>query len=161
MIRHKSSGSTVIMDGAVVIGDVTLGENCSVWFNAVLRGDISAITVGEGTNIQDCTVVHGNPHSAVSIGSGCTVGHNCIIHGCTVGDNTLIGMGSIIMNDAVIGSNCIIGAGTLVTQGKVIPDNSMAFGNPCRIVRQVTQDEIARNRQSARVYMEYKDKYSQ
>ena len=149
------------MDGAAVVGDVTLGENCSVWYNAVLRGDISAITVGDESNVQDCTVVHGSPGITVTIGSGCTVGHNCILHGCTVGDNTLIGMGAIVLNGAKIGDNCIVGAGALVTGGTVIPDGSLVVGSPAKVKRPITDAEIESNRASAAGYRtesaEYKE----
>ena len=116
--------SVFIAEGARIVGDVTIGKNSSVWFNAVLRGDEDQITVGEGTNIQDNCVLHCGPGFKVAVGNNVTVGHMTILHGCTVGDNTLVGMHSTIMNGAVIGSNCIVGAGSLVTEGTIIPDGA-------------------------------------
>jgi carbonic anhydrase/acetyltransferase-like protein (isoleucine patch superfamily) len=157
--RQYTNGSIVIMDGAVVIGDVTLGEDCGIWFNAVVRGDEAPIIIGARTNIQDCSVLHCFEGIPLRIGEGVTVGHNSILHGCTIGDNTLIGMGSIIMNNAVIGNNCIIGAGSLVPGGHVIPDNSVAMGNPAKVVRQMRDKDIRDNIESALLYMRQKEAY--
>ncbi len=146
--------SAFIAEGAVVKGDVTLGENCSVWYHATVRAGRAAITVGDNSNIQDNCVVHVDTGASVRIGSGVTVGHSAIIHGCTVGDNTLIGMGAILLNDCVIGKNCIIGAGTLVTQNTRIPDNSLVLGNPGRVKRALTPEEVESNRRNALHYVE-------
>lgn len=150
----KIAESVFIAAGAIVIGDVTLATNASVWFNAVLRGDTEALVIGAGSNIQDGAVCHADPGYPLVIGAGVSVGHNAIAHGASIGDHTLIGMGAIIMNGATIGSNCIVGAGALVTQGKVFPDNSLIMGSPARLVREVSNDEIAVIRRTARNYLE-------
>lgn len=146
--------SAFIAEGAVVKGAVTLGENCSIWYHATIRADRSTITIGDNSNIQDNCVVHVDAGACVHIGSGVTVGHSAILHGCTVGDNTLVGMGAILLNDCVIGKNCIIGAGTLVTQNTRIPDNSLVLGNPGRVKRALTPEEIEANRRNALHYVE-------
>ncbi len=159
MRKFETDSSNVIMEGAVITGNVEMGKNCSIWFNSVIRSEMSKITIGSGTNIQDCCVLHVDEDAPVTIGEGVTVGHNAILHGCTIGNNTLIGMGSIIMNKAVVGNNCIIGAGTLIPGGKIIPDNSVAMGNPVKIVRQMTEEDIASNKRSSMHYIEAKDAY--
>ena len=148
------SSSAFVADNATVRGDVTLGERSSVFFGAVLRGDRAPITIGSGTNIQDNCVVHVDYDYPVVVGQNVTVGHGAILHGCTVGDNTLIGMGAIVLNGARIGKNCIIGAGALVTQGTDIPDGSLAFGSPAKVVRALTADEIEENHRNAMHYVE-------
>lgn len=142
-----------VAQGAVVVGDVQLGAQSSVWHNAVLRGDAAPIEVGERTNIQDCAVLHGAKGYPVRVGSGVTVGHGAIVHGCTVGDDTLVGMGAIVLNGAQIGSGCIVGAGSLVTQGTVIPNGSVAYGSPTRVVRPATDKDLEANRENAREYL--------
>jgi carbonic anhydrase/acetyltransferase-like protein (isoleucine patch superfamily) len=132
-----------IAQGAVIVGNVTIEEECSIWYNAVIRGDVGTIRIGRKSNIQDCCVIHTNWEIETMLGEGVTVGHGAILHGCKIGDYTLVGMGAIIMDDAEIGKNCIIGAGTLITQGKKIPEGSMVIGNPGIIKRQLKQDEIA------------------
>ena len=132
------SKNSFIAKGAHVVGKVSIGENVSIWYNAVVRADTNTITIGCDTNIQDNATLHTDAGFPVQIGAGVTVGHNAVVHGCTVGDNTVIGMGSIVLSGAVIGSNCIIGAGSLVTGKMRIPDNSLAFGNPAKIFRPVT-----------------------
>lgn len=147
--RKRSSDRDVfIADGAVVVGDVTLGKGVSVWYNAVLRGDEGAIAVGPDTNIQECAVLH----EATRVGAGCTIGHGAIIHGCTVGDNTLVGMGAVLLNGARLGRDCIVGAGALVTGGTDAPDGSLLLGSPARVVRPLTEAEIEANRVSAEDY---------
>lgn len=146
--------SAFIAEGAVVRGDVTLGENCSVWYHATVRADRATITIGDNANIQDNCVVHVDAGASVHIGQGVTVGHSAIVHGCTVGDNTLVGMGAILLNDCVIGKNCIIGAGTLVTQNTRIPDGSLVLGNPGKVKRPLTLEEIEANRRNALHYVE-------
>lgn len=142
-----------IAPGAHVVGDATLGEHCTVWYNAVIRADEAPVTIGAKTNVQDCAVVHVSTGHPVSIGDGVTIGHGAIVHGCTVGSNSLIGMGAIVLDGAEIGSNCIIGAGALVTQGTRIPDGHMAFGSPARVIRPLTEEEIRKNRENAQEYV--------
>ena len=155
MTSDRINKTLMIADGAKIVGDeISIGENRSVWFNTVIRCDEpETVTIGKETNIQDLSTVHTGPGHNVRVGNGVTVGHMCLIHGCTIGDNTLIGMGSIIMNDAVVGNNCIIGAGSLVTEGKVIPDGCLALGRPAKVIRELTEEEIAKNRASAELYM--------
>lgn len=133
--------SAFIAPNAVVLGDVTIGENASVWYGSVLRGDINRITVGEGSNIQDGSVLHLTAEAGCHIGRYVTVGHMAMLHACTVGDECLIGMGSIVLDGAEIGERCIIGAGALVTQGKKIPPGSMVLGSPAKVVRPLTDEE--------------------
>lgn len=147
--------TVMIAEGARVGGDVTLGKYVNIWYNAVLRGDEGAITVGEETNIQDGTVLH----EETVVGKGCTIGHNAIVHGCTVGDNTLVGMGAIILNGARVGSNCIVGAGALVTGKMDAPDGVMLLGSPAKVVRPLTEAEIESNRASARGYLHAAEQY--
>ena len=147
----KIDETAFVAEGARIIGDVSLKKDSSVWFNAVLRGDEEQIIIGEGSNIQDNCVVHCGPNCPTIVGKGVTVGHLALLHGCRIGDNTLIGMGS--------GNNCIIGAGSLITFGTVIPDNSMAFGRPAKVVRTVTPEEIASNRNDAAVYIREKEEF--
>lgn len=135
-----------------IIGSVTLGKKVGVWFGAVLRGDNEPIMIGEGTNIQEHTMVHTDPGFPVTVGENCTIGHRAIIHGCTIGDNSLVGMGAIVLNGANIGKNCLIGAGALVPEGKSIPDNSLVVGMPGRIVRTLSDEEAAKLTGSALNY---------
>lgn len=143
-----------IADGAKVIGNVDLGDNCSVWYNAVIRADEDHISIGKNTNVQDNAVLHLEKGMSIQIGEGVTIGHGAIVHGCNVGDNTLIGMGAIIMNHAQIGSGCIIGAGALVTEGVIIPDNSVVIGSPAKVRREVTAEELAHNKANALWYVD-------
>lgn len=146
--------SVFIGQGAVIVGEVNLAEDCGVWFNATMRGDNEPITIGPSSNVQECAVLHVDPGFPVSIGEGVTVGHGAIIHGATVHDNTVIGMGSIVLNGAVIGENSIVGAGALVTQGKEFPPGSLIIGSPAKAVRTLTDEEIEGNRGNARTYVE-------
>ncbi len=130
-----------IAPDAHVIGQVELGEDVGIWFGAVLRGDNEPIVIGERTNIQEGVMIHTDPRFPVTIGAGCTIGHHAIIHGCTIGDNSLIGMGATILNGAKIGRNCLVGANALITEGKEFPDNSLIVGSPARVVRSL--DETA------------------
>ena len=130
-----------IAKGAIVYGDIALGEKSSIWYNAVVRGDDGPIRIGNYSNIQDNCTVHLDAGGEVNIGDYVTIGHGAVVHGCTIGDRCLIGMGAIILNGAVIGENSIIGAGALITQGKEIPTGSMVFGNPGKVVRDVTEEE--------------------
>lgn len=144
----------MIAPGAIVQGDVRLDKEVSIWYHATVRGDRASVTIGRGTNIQDNCVVHVGQGFPVLIGKNVSVGHGAIVHGCCIGDNTLIGMGAILMNGCCIGNNCIIGAGAIVTGGKAIPDNSLVVGNPGRIIREVTEEEIDGNLKNARLYVE-------
>ena len=127
-----------IAPGAMVLGDVTIEEDCGIWYHVTVRGDRSPIRIGRASNIQDNCVVHVGSRHPVTIGANVTVGHGAILHGCTIEDNTLIGMGAILLNGCHIGRNCNIAAGTLITQNTVIPDNSLVLGNPGKIKREVT-----------------------
>ena len=131
-----------VASNATIIGKVKLEKNSSIWFNAVLRGDIELITIGENSNIQDGSVLHTDPGYPLTLGKGVTVGHLVMLHGCQISDNSLIGIGSIILNNAKIGKNCIIGANTLITENKIIPDNSLVVGSPGRVLRKITDEEI-------------------
>ena len=150
-----------IAPGASVYGDVIIGKDCSIWFHAVVRGERAPIMIGEGSNIQDNCVVHVDAGHSVEIGKFVTVGHGAIVHGCKIGDQTLVGMGAIILNGAVIGKNCMIGAGALVTQNTVIPDNSLVIGSPGKILRQVKPEEAAANRVNAEHYIEEGRSYAE
>jgi len=150
---EKIHADVWIADGAVVVGDVRLQANASVWFNAVLRGDTEALSIGEDSNIQDGVIGHADPGYPLIIGRGVTIGHRAVVHGARIGDNTLIGMGAIVLNGAQIGANCIVGAGALVTQNKVFEDNSLILGSPAKAVRSLTSEEIASNRRSAAEYV--------
>ncbi|MDE5894219.1 MAG: gamma carbonic anhydrase family protein [Acetatifactor sp.] len=146
--------SAYISPSASLSGDITLGEDIGIWHHATLRADDGPIRIGRGSNVQDNAVLHMDPGGEVELGEYVTVGHSAILHGCKVGDNTLIGMGAIVMSHARIGCNCIIGAGTLVTQGMEIPDNSLVLGSPGRIKRMVTEEEIQASRRNAEHYVE-------
>ena len=150
-----------IAEGAKLIGDVTIGEDSSVWYNAVIRGDSNSIVIGENTNVQDNAVLHTSHSHALTIGDNVTIGHGAIVHGCTVGNNVLIGMGAIVLDGAVIEDNCIIGAGALVTQNKVIPMGSLALGNPAKVVRELKEEEKASIMRNADEYSEEARKYLQ
>lgn len=148
-------GKTIfIAKSADVVGKVKLGNFISVWFQAVIRGDVDSITIGDRTNIQDGTVVHVAPGYPTVIGEGVSIGHNAIIHGCEIGDNVLIGMGAIILNGAKIGDNSIVGAGSLVTQGKVFPPNSLIMGSPAKVARALKPEEIQSIRDNAEEYLD-------
>ncbi len=138
---------------AHVIGKVTIGADVGIWFGAVIRGDNELIAIGDGTNIQEMCMLHTDPGAPMTIGTGCTIGHKVILHGCTIGDNTLIGMGSTILNNAKIGNNCLVGANSLVTEGKEFPDNSLIVGSPARAVRTLDEAAIARLKLSAASYV--------
>ncbi len=143
-----------IAKGAVVMGNVTLEADVSIWYNATVRSYEESIQIGEGSNIQDNAVLHVDKHYKVTIGKQVTIGHSAIVHGCQVDDYTLIGMGAVILNGASIGKNCIIGANALVTQGAVIPDNSLVLGSPGKVIRQVTEEEVQENIRNARHYVD-------
>lgn len=142
-----------VADNATVIGNVRLENNASVWFNAVIRGDNELITVGENSNIQDCSVLHTDPGVPLTIGKNVTVGHKVMLHGCLIGDNSLIGINSVILNGAKIGRNCLIGANSLVTEGKEIPDGSLVMGSPAKVIKQLTEEQQQGLIKSAETYV--------
>lgn len=135
---------------ATIVGDVVLGENVSIWYGAVLRGDSGCITIGDGSNVQDNCIIH----EKTTLGKYCTVGHGVILHGCTVGDGCLIGMGSIVLDGAVLEEECLVGAGALVTGKTHAPAGSVLLGNPAKIVKQLTPEQIEKDRQNALHYIE-------
>ena len=149
-----------VAPNATIIGKVKLEKNSSIWFNAVLRGDIELITVGENSNIQDGSVLHTDPGYPLTIGKGVTIGYMVMLHGCQISNDTLIGIGSIILNNAKIGKNCIIGANTLVTENKVIPDNSLVVGSPGKVLRKVTDEEIKSILENGKHYVDGSKKYN-
>ncbi|MFN3304480.1 MAG: gamma carbonic anhydrase family protein [Roseateles sp.] len=150
-----------VADSAEVIGRVTLGEGVSVWFNAVLRGDSDTLTIGAGSNIQDGAVLHADHGFPLVLGQNVTVGHQVMLHGCSIGDESLIGIGAIVLNGARIGRNCIVGAGALVTEGKEFPDGSLIVGAPAKVVRELTEVQIAGLKASATHYVHNGRRYAQ
>ena len=148
-----------VASNAVLIGKVILKKDANVWFNVVLRGDIEPIIIGEGSNVQDGSVFHTDPGCPLTLGKNVTVGHMVMLHGCEVGDDTLIGIGSTILNKTKIGKNCIIGAHTLITENKIIPDRSLVLGSPGKVIRQVTDKEVEEIRANAKHYVENYKKY--
>jgi carbonic anhydrase/acetyltransferase-like protein (isoleucine patch superfamily) len=157
--KIKNAGENWVAPNASIIGDVTLEKNTSIWFNATLRGDVDNIYVGEGSNIQDGSVLHTDPGYPLKIGKDVTIGHLVMLHGCTIADNSLIGIGAVILNGAKIGKNCIIGAKALITENKEIPDNSLVIGSPGKIVRQVTDQEVKSITKNAIHYQDNWKKY--
>ena len=153
-VAPQVATSSWVADSAQVIGDVVLGEGASVWFGTVVRGDTARIAIGAGTNVQDASVLHADVGVPLVIGSNVTVGHQVMLHGCTIGDESLIGIGAIVLNGAKIGKNCLVGAGSLVTEGKEFPDGCMILGSPAKAVRQLSPEQIEGLRQSARHYVE-------
>lgn len=145
-------GDYWIAPDANVIGKVILQSGASVWFGSTLRGDNEAIVIGRGSNVQENTVMHTDMGCPLTVGVNCTIGHKAMLHGCTIGDNSLIGMGATILNNAVIGKNCLIGAGALVTEGKVIPDNSMVLVSPGKVVKELGPEWVQRLEASALSY---------
>ncbi|NIL95352.1 MAG: gamma carbonic anhydrase family protein [Woeseiaceae bacterium] len=148
-----------VAPNATVIGNVRLLPGASVWFNTVVRGDNELIEIGEGSNVQDGCVLHTDPGYPMTIGNDVTVGHRVMLHGCTIGENSLIGMGSTILNGAHIGRNCLVGANSLITAGKSFADGSLIMGSPARVARKLTDEEIAANRESARHYVDNAARY--
>lgn len=147
------AATTWVADSAEVVGRVTLGEDVSIWFNAVLRGDSDTLTIGAGSNIQDGSVLHADTGFPLVIGERVTVGHQVMLHGCSIGDESLIGIGAVVLNGARIGRNCIVGAGALVTEGKSFPDGSLIVGAPAKVVRELTPEQMAGLRGSAAHYV--------
>ena len=149
----EDEASIWIAPDATVIGKVRLGSETGVWFGSVLRGDNETIAIGARSNIQELCVIHTDPGFPVTVGEGCTIGHRAILHGCTIGDNSLVGMGAIILNGARIGRNCLVGAGALVTEGKTFPDNTLIVGSPAKAVRELDEAAAERLKLSARTYV--------
>ncbi len=151
--------SAWIAESAEVMGSVSIGPDASVWFGCVLRGDTESMSIGEGSNIQDLSVLHADHGMPLTVGKHVTVGHKVMLHGCTIGDESLIGIGAVVLNGAKIGKNCLVGAGSLVTEGKEFPDGSMIMGTPAKVVRQLTPEQIEGLRNSARHYVENARKF--
>jgi carbonic anhydrase/acetyltransferase-like protein (isoleucine patch superfamily) len=145
--------SCYISESVDVVGAVTLGKNVNVWFGTRIRADVNTVFIGENSNIQENTVIHVDENSPTTIGKNVTIGHGAIIHGCQIADNVIIGMGAIVLNDAKISTNTIVGAGSLVTQGKVFPERVLILGNPAKVIRSLSEDEIAAIQKSADIYV--------
>ena len=158
-VKPKINENTYISESVDIIGKVNVEENVNIWFGTRLRGDMNNIIIGENTNIQENSVVHVDINSPCIIGKNVTIGHGTIIHGCSISDNVLVGMGSIILNNAKIGKNTIIGAGSLVTQGKEFPEGVLILGNPAKVIRQLTEAEIESIQRSADNYVSLSKKY--
>lgn len=153
------ANSARVMPGAVILGEVTIEEGCGIWPNAVLRGDLGPIHIAQNTNIQDGCVLHCDIGGTITVGADVTVGHLCILHGCTIGENSLIGMGSLLMNEVKVGKNCLIGAGSLLTEGTEVPDGHLAFGRPAKVRRPLTEEEVAYIREGAVGYKDLLTEY--
>jgi len=157
--RVRAEGEYFVADSAAVIGNVLLRTNASVWFNAVIRGDNELITIGENSNVQDGSVLHTDPGSPMVIGNHVTIGHKAMLHGCTIGDNSLVGINAVVLNGAKIGRNCLVGAGSLVTEGKQFGEGQLILGSPAKAVRSLTEDGRARNLHAAANYVERGRRY--
>jgi len=153
-VAPEVAESAWIADSAQVMGRVSIGPDASVWFGTVVRGDTESITIGEGSNIQDASVLHADMGKPLVVGRNVTVGHQVMLHGCTIGDESLIGIGAVVLNGARIGKNCLVGAGSLVTEGKEFPDGSMIIGSPAKAIRQLSPEQIEGLRQSAKHYID-------
>ena len=153
MKKPRIDEKAVVADGAVVLGDVTIEKDVSIWYNAVIRGDVISISIGEGTNIQDLAVLHVDADASLAIGKNVTIGHGAILHGCTIKDQALIGMGAIVLNGAVIGKGSMIAAGALVPQNTVVPDGALYMGNPAKFRRMLTEEELTANLKNAANYI--------
>ena len=152
--------SAWVAESADVMGKVVLGENASVWYAAVLRGDNDLISIGANSNVQDGSVLHTDHGKPLTLGEGVTIGHQVVLHGCTIGDNTLVGIQSVVLNGAVIGRDSIVGAGSLVTEGKVFPDGVLIVGSPAKVVRELTAEQIAGLRASATHYVAQQQRHA-
>ncbi len=155
-----ADGEYWIAPNATVLGNVIVHAGASIWFNVVIRGDNDPITIGANTNIQDGSILHTDDGVPLTIGEGVTVGHKAMLHGCTIGDNSLIGIGAVVLNGAKIGKNCLIGANALITEGKVIPDNSLVMGQPGKVVRELDEAAIQSLRWSAAHYVQNWKRYA-
>ena len=148
-----------VADSAQVIGQVVLEENVSIWFGVILRGDNDLISIGKGSNIQENSVLHIDRGHPLVLGENVTIGHQVMLHGCTIGDNSLVGIGAVVLNDAKIGKNCLVGAGSLVTEGKEFPDGSMIIGSPAKAVKQLSPEQIEGLKSGAEHYVENANRY--
>lgn len=151
--QFEDAETNWIAPDVTLIGDIRIGRSAGFWFGVVIRGDNEPITIGADTNVQEHTVMHTDPGYPVTIGQGCTIGHRALLHGCTIGDNSLIGMGAIVLNGARIGKNSLVGAGALVSENKVFADNSLIVGSPAKVIRVLDEAAIARLRVSAAHYV--------
>lgn len=151
--RFEDRDSNWVAPDASLIGNITLGRNVGIWFGTVVRGDNEEIKIGEDSNVQEHTIMHTDPGFPLTIGKGCTIGHRAMLHGCTIGDNSLIGMGAIVLNGAKIGRNSLVGAGALITEGKEFPDNSLIVGSPAKAIRALDDAAVERLRKSAAHYV--------
>lgn len=150
----RLADSAWVADSAQLMGNVELADDSSVWFGVVIRGDTEVIRIGRGSNIQDLSVLHADIGMPLTVGEDVTVGHRAVLHGCTIGDGSLIGIGAVVLNGAKIGKGCLVGAGSLVTEGKEFPDGSMIMGSPAKVVRELSPEQIEGLRQSAKHYVE-------
>ncbi len=153
-IAPRIAGSAWVADSAQVMGNVELADDVSIWFGAVLRGDTEVMSIGRGSNVQDASVLHADVGMPLTLGQDVTIGHHVMLHGCTIGDGSLIGIGAIVLNGAKIGKRCLVGAGALVTEGKQFADGSMIIGSPAKVVRQLSPEQIEECRMSARHYVD-------
>ena len=158
--HFDDAASTWLAPTASIIGNVHIGADVGIWFGAVIRGDTEKITIGVRSNIQENAILHTDPGFPLVVGAGCTVGHKALLHGCTIGNNSLVGMGAIILNGAVIGENCLVGAGALVTERKVFPPGSLIIGAPAKVVRQLSEAEIGGLARSAAHYVENQKRFA-
>lgn len=159
-IAPRISDSAWVADSAQVMGNVELAEDASIWFGVVVRGDTEIIRIGQRTNIQDLCVLHADVGMPLTVGDDVTVGHQVMLHGCTIGDGSLIGIGAVVLNGAKIGKGCLVGAGSLVTEGKEFPDGSMILGSPAKVVRQLTPEQLEGLRLSAQHYVSNARRFS-
>lgn len=160
-VTPKIAEDVFIAPGSFVVGNVEIAPEASIWFGVVIRGDNEPMIIGEGSNIQDNCVLHSDPGFPLSIGRNCSIGHSAIVHGCTIGDGSLIGMGATVLNGAVIGQNCLIGAGALVTEKTIIPDNSLVVGSPAHVRRELTKEQIEGLHETARHYRANSARFSE
>lgn len=160
-IMPSVSKGVYIADGVRIIGDVNIEQDCSIWYNAVLRGDLAPIRIGQRSNIQDGTIGHVNVNQPLLVGEDVSVGHGAIIHGCTIGRGALIGMGAIILNGAVIGDYALIGAGSIVTENKVIPPYTLSLGSPAKVIRELTAEDLNRMKLTTDSYVLRGQEYSE
>ncbi|WP_394182136.1 gamma carbonic anhydrase family protein [Yoonia maritima] len=159
-LRPSVADDAWVAPGCHIVGNVTLAAKSSVWFGTTMRGDNEMITIGAGSNVQENCVMHTDMGYPLIVGAGCTIGHKAMLHGCTIGDNSLIGMGATVLNGAVIGKGCLIGAGALITEGKVIPDGSLVMGAPGKVVRELDAASLAALKASAIHYQENAERFS-
>jgi carbonic anhydrase/acetyltransferase-like protein (isoleucine patch superfamily) len=160
-IQPSLGAGAWVADSADVIGNVTLHDGANIWFGAVLRGDNEVMTIGKNSNVQDGSVLHSDPCSPLTLGEGVTVGHQVMLHGCTIGAGSLIGIQSVVLNSAKIGKNCIVGAGSVVTEGKEFPDNSLIIGSPAKVVRTLDEATVTKINAIAQHYVDNARRYAQ